>query len=269
VHALLSAPHFCGVNKMKAVVAGALFFSAVTSAQVTELEFKNVTHLDNAVIAFGAATTNGNDMYIPASDGSSVGVIESHDAGATTTYMVDPLAPILMAAGASSETVMVGGLLGLGLSNDFGTSFTQIMPNVAKAVTTQDIKFETASGLFGLTGNINGVGAVAVSADQGVTWSTSDIETTPPLINSQDVRYASFPTADTWYATAGFWGDDTSSNSEVGGRRLSRGLKIGADGKMSTVQPTSTYSGAWATVVKTTDGGSTWTTVFNDTSLAL
>jgi hypothetical protein len=260
--------HFTSdITKMKAT--SVLLLSA--AAQGADLQFSNVSHITNVVIGFGVATTDGNDMYVPASDGGSVGVIQSHDAGATTEYTVAPLAAILMTASASSDTVVVGGLLGVGISKDFGGNFTQIMPDIAKSVVTQDVKYDAASGLFGLAGNINGAGAVAVSADEGATWTSHPIQTDPPLITSSSIRYGAYPTATTWYATAGFWGDDEAA--EEGGRRLSRRVVVGADGKMKAeplpASAPSSYSGAWGTVVKTIDGGATWTTVFNDTTSGL
>lgn len=126
-----------------------------------------------------------------------------------------------------------------------------------------------------MAGMIDGAGAVAVSADEGSTWTTHKIETNPPLINSQDIRYASYPTSETWYATAGFWGDESALDSDEHQRHLSSRLVVGPDGKVdyrplpARKDSESSYAGAWGSVVKTTDGGATWSVVYNDTSSGL
>ena len=249
--------------------------------------------------------------------GSDLGLLESHDGAATTDYVsgagVAIGAPLLLATGASPTTVLAGGLLAVGMSRDFGATFepTPVAPEVpvgnttVSSVTTQDIKFETASGLFGVAGPINGMGSVAVSSDDGSSWTVKQIATEPPLITPTSIRYASFPSAKIWYATAGFWGDDQVEVPQ-GAHRISRAFTAvrGADGKVQIIEnenenenesknekkgATSSlrgssssekkkvkesgdgdgdYTGAWASVVKTTDGGETWSVVYNSTAPA-
>lgn len=232
--------------------------------------------------------------------GSDFGMLESHDNANSTDYVsgvgLAVGAPLMLATAASKTTVLVGGLLGVGLSRDFGATFepTPVAPEVpvgnttVSSITTQDIKYEAASGLFGVAGPINGFGSVAVSADDGSSWTVKHVVTEPPLINPASIRYASFPSATTWYATAGFWGDEethplpTTQAPVAPSQRLSKVFEAarGADGavriKKLSSPPTSThlrgrsgsgdYAGAWATVVKTVDGGETWSVVYNSTA---
>ena len=180
--------------------------------------------------------------------GSDFGMLESHDGANSTDYVSGVAlavgAPLMLATAASKTTVLVGGLLGVGLSRDFGATFepTPVAPEVpvgnttVSSITTQDIKYEAASGLFGIAGPINGFGSVAVSADDGSSWTVKRVVTEPPLINPAAIRYASFPSATTWYATAGFWGDDgeedTTQAPAAPSRRLSKVFEAarGTDG---------------------------------------
>ena len=243
--------------------------------------FTNVSHLSTAAVAIGSASSSGTDMYVPFSGGSDLGMLESFDSGATTTYIsgvgqaVGAL--ILMAAAASETTVMTGGLLSVGTSVDFGKTFTK--NEIAKTITTQDIKYEKSSGIWGIAGPINGLGSVATSSDDAKTFTVHQIKTEPALINPMDIRYASFPSDSTWYATAGFWGDEESTRASDGSYRFSKLLSFvpQSNGSVKAVQEQRTmssqkqrgandgYSGAWASVVKTVDGGSTWSVIFNET----
>ena len=74
-------------------------------------------------------------------------------------------------------------------------------------------------------------------------------------------RYGSFPTTNTFYVTAGMWGDSANKSP----RQLTARLSVGADGRLVTSDlgdyPTTGY---WAQVAKTTDAGATWSIVFED-----
>ena len=104
----------------------ALLFSALTSGSA--LSFTNVTKVETVPLAFGIASANaGSEVFVPGSYGSSSGVLESFDGG-VSYKMVDNVgvavgAMILMTAAANDDgatpSVVTGGLLGVGISNDF------------------------------------------------------------------------------------------------------------------------------------------------------
>ena len=59
----------------------------------------------------------------------------------------------MAAAGHSTSPVVVaGGLFGVGLSVDNGENWSPI--NETRVLCTQDIKYETSSGFWGLAGNL-------------------------------------------------------------------------------------------------------------------
>jgi hypothetical protein len=243
--------------------------------------FVNVTQLGVTSIAFGsAATSNGVDMFVPGSNGGSVGVYESFNGGASVEYDSSvgqtAGAAILMSAAATSDAdsantaVLVAGLGGAALKSDAGWVKTG-----PKGLLTQDVKYNPGSGLLSMTGNVAGAGACALlSADRGATFTAVPVS---GLFEDGDLRYGSYPTSDTFYVTAGFWGDSSSATTreQRDPKQLTRTLKVSADGAALESAPKLTSAGqqkpggynttgAWAQVAKTTDGGATWSIVFED-----
>lgn len=118
------------------------------------------------------------DMYVPASDGESVGVIESKDGGNTLTFtdVGETLGMAIAMATAASESdksVVVGGLFGAGYSLDSGATWQKL--GGIEAATTQDVKYEPNSGLYAITGNILGKPSVAVSASASTNFTTIEV----------------------------------------------------------------------------------------------
>jgi len=225
-----------------------------------------------------------DDLYVPASNGNSVGVLESHDGGDSTEYDsgvgATVEAAILMATGANGEdgSVVVGGLAGAGYSLDHGATWAKLGGLRSPAVITQDIKYEAGSGLWALTGSFLGVSGIASSPSADTNFTVTQ---GPQMLIENELRYGSLPTKDTWYVTAGFWGDD-GVDMEPGFRRVSKGLALGPKGEavnllkapvgIVTGTPAGSRVGssfAWGQVAKTVDAGRTWSLVFNDTDSGL
>ena len=88
-----------------------------------------VEHLDTAIIAFGAGTIDGSDVYSSASDGSTVGTLVSLNGGANFSYVTvgqqtGMAIGLSTAAGPKDKAVMVGGCFGMGYSLDQGATWT-------------------------------------------------------------------------------------------------------------------------------------------------
>jgi hypothetical protein len=227
--------------------------------------FSNVSHLKTATLAFGSASSaDGVDSFFPASDGSTVGVYESYASGADLQY-VDGVgqiagAMILMATASrdvgGNLSVVVTGLFGSAISFDGGHEWEKLDIPV---MISQDVKYEKASGLYALTGISLSEPTVAVSSDEGNSF---EMITVSGLYNS-DIRYGSFPSMKTYFVTAGMWGDASSVKSE---KRLSGRLSISEDGSLihHLINKDTNTSGYWGQVAKTTDGGATWSIVFED-----
>lgn len=246
----------------------------------------NVTHLTTTVIAIGSSTTTGVDLYVPASNGNTVGVIESKDAGKTLSYTengetIEAVISMATAASFEDKSVVVGGLFGAGYSMDAGQTWAPLGGLHSPALTTQDIKYEQAAGLYAVTGSFLGKPGVAISAKASENFTT--IEVDGSLLISPYIRYGSVPTADTLYVTAGEWAQDSAARAAhraANTRPLTPRLTVAADGRLAAVAPAAAQrapSGAstwqegdpWCQVLKSTDGGATWAMVYNDTTSGL
>jgi len=133
---------------------------------------------------------------------------------------------------------------------------------------------ETIKGVkggYGLTGDFGNIDGCAVSLDGGLTLKFIDAK-----VNTS-ARYGSFPTANTWYLSAGDWPESSVEALLPGERRLTQRISIHRDNLSGTMKPRfrllnesapvralspdDTYHAA---ITKTTDGGKTWSTVFYD-----
>jgi len=143
-------------------------------------------------------------------------------------------------------------------------------------VVSQDMNYDRRSRLFGTCGSFasnatkSSIMTAAISQD-GSQWSVGKNASALVTLN----RYSAYPSANTWYMSAGFWPD--SSPAPEGSKRLSKRLTLSEQGiKVNsplTDKPVvsgpaadddaGAPTGYTAQVVKTTDGGETWTSVFN------
>ena len=89
-------------------------------------------------------------------------------------------------------------------------------------------------------------------------------------------RYGAFPTADTWYVTSGMWPTDDEDITEAmknGKRRITRRVTLNGAKKVEfdtlskspkkKTASTDSDTGYYMTISKTTDGGKTFTTVYD------
>ena len=90
------------------------------------------------------------------------------------------------------------------------------------------------------------------------------------LFVAPDVRYASYPTATTWYVTTGMWNSSTMENtaSRKSSTRLSAHVSVGSDVAIHYAKNKETEDasneGWWGQVAKTNDASQTWELVFDD-----
>mmetsp|Transcript_19431 Transcript_19431/g.23136 ORF Transcript_19431/g.23136 Transcript_19431/m.23136 type:complete len:385 (-) Transcript_19431:110-1264(-) len=237
--------------------------------------FSNVSHLETAVLAFGSASSlDGVTSFFPSSDGSTIGVYESFDSGATLDYLdgvgETAEAMILMAAAVrdvpnENMSVITSGLFGSAISKDGGYEWEKL--NLPEIV-CQDVKYESSSNLYALTGQSLGQPTVAISSDGGNNFDSIIVSG----FYEPYIRYGSFPSSDTFYVTAGIWGDDDIENgkeisSSKKQKRLTSRLSISDKGTLKyhdEIIHDTNSSGYWAQVAKTVDGGKTWSIIFED-----
>jgi len=114
--------------------------------------------------------------------------------------------------------------------------------------------------------NYNGL---AASFDGGKSWQNYDMGYAYPW-----ARYGHFPSASVWYISAGVWPGDLEWDADPEAKVISRNLRIHKEHgvqfrhQMQLQAPSRKLlqdTGYMAAISKTTDGGKTWTTVFNDT----
>jgi len=123
------------------------------------------------------------------------------------------------------------------------------------------------TGGFGITGDFNEANGVAISLDQGLTWTNHDCRA------DTIARYGSFPSNTTWYISAGQWpGDDFHNSQDPKIRTISQkirlhrgvGVEYYHDFPRGHNSRRLLQSGYMAQIAKTSDGGRTWSTVYND-----
>lgn len=136
-------------------------------------------------------------------------------------------------------------------------------------VSSQNVEFFGANS-YGAAGEseVNNGNGASISTDGGATWNWFNVSALKTF-----ARYGAYPSATTWYLSAGEWPENVNAPTEETYRQVSSRIHINqADGntlshKLFPANPTRTAPGdnGWkAQIVKTTDGGKTWTSQFYD-----
>lgn len=206
----------------------------------------------NSVGAQILKTTNGGKSWAATNDAPELMVLDVTSSG--------------------NDVQTIGTLVGeysSDLGNDFETSKFSSGSGVGQCIRNlgpHDSPLGAAIvGQFGL---INQADGIAVSNDGGKTYTVNNITTL-----YTDSRYGAFPTATTWYVSAGTWpssgSDDNGSGSDVlpelhpitgkvSVHSTDAGLRYNLKGASSAVS----QNGYQAQLIKTTDAGATWTSLF-------
>ena len=82
------------------------------------------------------------------------------------------------------------------------------------------------------------------------------------IIDPDLIRYFSAPSTNTLYATLGIWDTSEAANPEARSHAFSSHLTVDSSG--ISARSTDNTTGAWAQVIKSTDGGETWSVVYSD-----
>ena len=144
----------------------------------------------------------------------------------------------------------------------------------------------TSIGVAGAAGDKNGV---SVSTNGGATFTVHDASPGLDATKGQTARYASYPSATTWYVSAGSWANAGAMNKAIVGKRRCTlgpngedrgtvqkllsdrvgvcdggGYEVLSHDELLSFNTGNTTDGYHAAIAKTTDGGKTWTNVFTD-----
>ena len=195
-------------------------------------------------------------------NGVGAQIIKTEDSGKTwkPVFGQDPTHPafniFLATAVKDAKSSVVSGVLFQTYTTD-GNTFNASTNGVLSAA--QDAAV-LPNGSFALvTQSASGENGVALS-DDGKTWSFSDIGLDP---DKYLTRYGAFPSNDVWYVTAGSWPEQEEEEAAAA-RHLTSRVSVSADGKLR-VRPTAARNddtGYYAAIAKSTDGGKTFTTVY-------
>eukprot|EP00168_Porphyra_purpurea_P003112 TRINITY_DN13737_c0_g1_i1.p1 TRINITY_DN13737_c0_g1~~TRINITY_DN13737_c0_g1_i1.p1 ORF type:complete len:386 (-),score=31.51 TRINITY_DN13737_c0_g1_i1:245-1234(-) len=195
------------------------------------------------------------------------GVIHSDDACKTTDF-IGPAGGMNLdiaftPGGVTGCMATVSGLL---LTQD-GTTFKKVseITGVSQNVEAFGSSSLGATGGFMNKSTKKQVNGVAVSTNYGTTWDIYDIG----LESKYIARYGAFPSATTWYVSSGSWPSSTEKLEAA--HKLSSRVNMLFNNQNQTAEFVSSKASNGAAAVtgypgaisKTTDGGKTWTKVFD------
>jgi hypothetical protein len=244
-----------------------------------DISKSTMVDLGDMAVSIGAGFYSATDAVFPASDGTTMGVYETHDAE-TIAYSLQPIGAMPMTASGDKSTgiAMAGGMGGIAMQAAGADGFVSLMDKMpAPLFVTQDIKYNKASGIWSVTANFLQsslpvmFGGVATSADDGATWNMAPL---PPktFCDNGYVRYASAPSADVMYIDAGSWPmGSTAGLRGVKRHHVNQRMSVDTNGELSYAPVVANGSGDvpagyWAQVAKTTDGGATWEIILDDST---
>lgn len=224
------------------------------------------------IIGVGAWSP-GNDIAAASANGVG-GFFERYDGSEWSKETLgDATAGMLMDA-ATSNVVSVGvSMLPVVLSTDGGKTYTTStsISALSQSVSVFPPDSGDQIGIVGAMSTGKGqpfVNGVAHSSDLGETWSVSSIP-------GGSVRYGSFPSSDTWYVSAGMWGEDSVAVGASSGSLSSRMSfhqhtdrtfhlhEHAVNTTASSASPVKDENGWWGKLFKTSDAGATWENVFS------
>jgi len=128
---------------------------------------------------------------------------------------------------------------------------------------------------YGVTGQFGESNGVAISVNGGQVFKMIDCG-----LNNETylTRYGAFPSPTTWFLSAGTWGDNSQDRKmlkQQGIKRLTERISLVTDSvtgqvtpkfdfKPAKKQPKGDNNGYYCAISRTTDGGNTWSQVFNN-----
>lgn len=242
------------------VALSSAFFAAGNTWTLSDIKVTTLT---------GVAAISANEVYGAMCDNTlGPGLLHSTDACKTNDY-IGPAGGMNLDV-AFTPSGLVGAIAtvsGVLLTQD-GTTFKKVpdLVGVSQNVESFGSSSLGATGSFFLKSSGKQANGVAVSTDNGASWNIYDIG-----LNSSSyiARYGSFPTATTWYVSSGSWPYDSTEKVADVSHKLSSRVRLNFEGERTTAQvkdakaKVSSVTGYPGAISKTTDGGATWTKVYD------
>jgi len=229
-----------------------------------------INNFDTIILA--CAFNDTKNGIVPYDDnGAGPGVKITADGGQTWTHGTPTkYSSLLMDAAFVGNNAVIGGTFDTQYSSDGGNNF-----NVSKGDKLVGQNCETIKGLkdyqfFGVTGgDIRGGNGVAISTDGGQSVKFYNISVAKTI-----ARYGAFPSRKVWYLSAGQFPSDLDKDSTLVWERSKRvhyhrdpkskklSVKLQRHDPSQPNAPTPAPLDWAGQILKTSDGGATWTSQF-------
>jgi photosystem II stability/assembly factor-like uncharacterized protein len=218
-----------------------------------------------ATTAVGCGAGSSTQGIVGASQDGVGPIVDLFDGSVWTKKRNAVEAGLLMDAAISADgkTQLLSSMGGLFVSNDGGDSYSGVPGLVG---ISQDVHI--TEGIMSAVGNFlvpnadggrpTSTSGVAFSTDGGDSWGAASIA------NEPNPRYGAFPSANTWYVSAGMWNttESTYNVKSSTSHRQSHRVNIGSgkEHKVKMVGKVGDSTNGWyGALYKTTDGGATFT----------
>lgn len=252
-----------------------LAFIGFSSTQGAQWEYAG----ENVVgtILLGVAFTDENNGLTSGGDnGSGAMILKTSDGGKTWKNSVIDPAMMFLGIAANKDKAASMGMFSNQYSTDSGETF---QTSKSKCLVSQNLEYSVQDDFFGAVGTFV-KGQVAISSD-GSKWDEFDL--TDALEEGAFPRYGAFVDKNTWYITAGTWPmsnetdptvtltsrlgvDSTSSSRSTLKMKTKNNFDLITSTKRNLRSEDADDEGETGTymnqVLKTTDGGKTWTSVY-------
>jgi len=232
--------------------------------------------MDFATIAMDIDFTSDTaGLSAVAVNGQGAFVWQTVDAGQTWNAVPERSGLGFMGAACKGDSAVVAGMFDLQYShvgpNKY--NFSESTISGALGITSQDVEARDDAFYAAVGNSVSGQNGVAISRNSGQNFKFYNVKEL-----QTSARYGAYPTVSTWYISAGEWPDTRAVDTTDGSRQISRRIHIQHKNNLQQVVPKlhgpraalpadhpNSNGNSWkAQIVKTDDGGQTWTSVYYD-----
>eukprot|EP01138_Halocafeteria_seosinensis_P009492 gb/GECG01009701.1/.p1 GENE.gb/GECG01009701.1/~~gb/GECG01009701.1/.p1 ORF type:complete len:401 (+),score=51.95 gb/GECG01009701.1/:1-1203(+) len=195
---------------MKLFLLGALVASAINACHATTYSWTTVSK-NVGTSATGIAFINSSFGYVPAdANGNGAEVLISSDGGKTWAPTSHQGGFLFLDVSAYGGNAVVSGVFGEEYSSNYGADFQTSTHGGTGQCVRNINRFGTGGpDGFGVAGQFGEDDGIAVSFDDGKTFTDMPIAEL-----KTDARYASFPTKDDFFVSAGQWPEPAPSQDD-------------------------------------------------------